>query len=172
MTAGTNMYSRSYKRSSVFFKSQVATAQLQEALTDCEFPIAMTDDCLLLGDITRGIDGNVASRKIKIYKFTAIDEDKPGEINLAIDKVVNGATESEKGDTPFCKHCSSVRYTPYFNPDGTAYAVKVNMTFSRYGISYNRNDVISLRNRPQIIFEHNGIDSVEAQLAERLEAIS
>ena len=72
--------------------------------------------------------------------------------------------------TPFCKHCSSIKYTPSFSSDGTAYAVKISMTVTRYGVSYSRNDVISLRNRPEII-KLDSLDEAENALAERLEAI-
>lgn len=172
MTSGTNMYRRVYRRSSVFYKSQISSAQLQEALVDCEFPIAMTDDALLLGNVEKDSADNV-TRNIYVYYFSAPGDDgsSSGEIDLRIDTVDDGGNIVPGEETvPFCKHCSSVRYTPSFSADGTVYAVKINMTVSRYGVSYSRNDVISLRNRPEIL-KFSNIDEAEIALAERLEAI-
>ena len=87
MTSGTNMYRRVYRRSSVFYKSQVSTAQLQEALTDCEFPIAMTDDSMLLGSVEQS--GTEKVKKIYVYYFNGPEGDDTGsgEIDLRIDTV-------------------------------------------------------------------------------------
>ena len=183
MTAGTNSYRRVYKRSSVFYKSQVSATQLQEALVDCDDPFALTKKDLLLGDIIRNDAGEVVDRMIYIYCFNANEERETGEIVLKTHKVdengniirldSGGNAIGEDGPDPgipFCKSCVSISYEPSFAADGSAYAVKINMTIGKFGARYTRNDVISLRNRP-VIIQDNDLDVAEQALAERLEAI-
>ena len=163
MTSGTNMYRNVHKRSTVLFKSQVASTQLQEAIVDSKYPFSVYDDTLFICDKVEGED------IIHVYFF---DEDEHA-IYLRDDKIerTGDTFNIKQGEAiPFCFNVHSISYSPKFNPEGnSAYALKFDLTINKFGFNYCRNEVLSLRNHPTLVSGTSAADT-EAKLAEEMGA--
>ncbi len=170
MTAGTNMYRGVHKRTTVFFKSQVAATQLQELIVNCRYPFAVSGSNIYLSDI----DGE--NKIINVYHY----EENENAIMLRQDKVTGesgnyGYEPLTDKEIPFCYNVTSVNYDQLLNADGNATAMKFVININKFGLSYSRNEVLSLKNNPKIITPNDlteGETDVEQLLAERLGAIS
>ncbi len=170
MTAGTNMYRGVHKRSTVYFKSQVAATQLQELIVNCKYPFAIDNTTVYLSEI----DGE--NKIINVYHYVP-DENA---IKLRQDKVTgeSGSYSYEPlndKDIPFCYNVSSISYNQLSNAEGRATAMKFVISINKFGLNYSRNEVLSLKNNPKIITANDltgGATDIEQVLAEKLGAIS
>ena len=149
MTSGTNMYSGIQKRSNVLFKSQVASTQLEEILVNVgsDDGIAVVDKDLYIVDkddskITRFSLDSTLSR-LNMYEGT-VEAEVTAE---------NQTFNYEWSDPiPFSSDIIDVTYSPHYNKDGGvnyAYAFGINLTVSKGGITYDKNSLASLRNKPK-----------------------
>ena len=175
MTSGTNSFRFVHRRSTVLFKSQVAATQLQQAIVDCEYPFAVFEDTLLVGDKeeveVEDEEGHITKevkKVIHVYRFSEDD----GVVLLRTD-IVNddGYTEGEE-EVPFCFNVVSIDYEPEVSPeDNSAYALKFNLEIEKSGLNYKRNEVLSLRNHP-VLISGDSVDEIEQKLAERMGALT
>lgn len=165
MTSGTNMYRGVHKRTTVLFKSQVASVQLQEAIVDCEYPFSVYDDSLFLGDIED-------DKKI-IHVYYYVEDDHAIMLrNDEVEATGDSVTITAGDPVPFCYNVSSIHYIPMFSAEGnTAYALKFNLTISKFGLDYDRNEVLSLRNHPTLV-SGTSAEETEQLLAVKLGALS
>ena len=162
MTAGTNMYRNTQKRSTILFKSQVSSLQLQETIMDCPYPIGISDDgCLMLGDID-----DSGNRKIHVYY---VDDNVMYLRNDTVNKETHQFTKSET-KVPFCYNVTSVDFDKQLDPsEAKIIALKYTMNITRFGYNYGRNEVLSLRNRPAFVSGATEAET-EQKLADKLGA--
>ncbi len=160
MTSGTNMYRGVHRRSTVLFKSQVASTQLTEAIVDCKYSFSVHDDTLFLGD--KDGEDNV----IDVYYF---DEDEH-TIYLRVDRIGTTGEITQGEAVPFCYNVHDISYEPFANNEtGEAYALKFVLTIEKFGLNYPRNEVLSLRNHPTLVSGDSAADT-EQKLAEEMGA--
>ncbi len=166
MTSGTNMYRGVHRRSTVLFKSQVAATQLTESIVDCKYPFSVYDNTLFIC-ADEGDD-----KVIKTYYF---DEDAK-TIFLRIDKLTitgdNVQVDKTAEPIPFCYNVKGISFTPFINNEtNEAYALKFVLNVEKFGLSYPRNEVLSLRNHPTLVSGDSAADT-EQKLAEEMGALS
>lgn len=159
MTSGTNMYSGVQKRSNVLFKSQVSTIQLEEILVNAgsDDGIVAVDKDLYVVDkddkkITRyALDTGL--HRINMYE-SEIDPDHASE--------EAGFTLDWSDPIPFSSDISDVVYSTHYNKSGGinyAYAVNLDLTVSKGGITYDKNSLVALKNKPKTV--DNGENAVQ-----------
>lgn len=160
MTSGTNMYRGVHRRSTVLFKSQVASTQLTEAIVDCKYPFSVHEDTLFLG----GQEGE--NKTISVYYF----DEEEHTIYLRIDTLGSSGEIIQGEAVPFCYNVNDVDYIPFANSEtGEAYALKLVLAIEKFGLRYPRNEVLSLRNHPTLVSGDSAANT-EQKLAEEMGA--
>ena len=161
MVAGTNMYRGVHRSSNILFKSVVASNQLQKAIVDSKYPFAVYENNIFVGGSENG------QSKINAYIY---DEDQ-GAIIMRVDtlEITGNVVQITQGDPiPFCYNVASVSYNPQINAEtNQAYALKFSLQLNKFGVNYNRNETISLRNRPVLITGDSALET-EQLLADQL----
>ena len=162
------MYRGVHRNSTVLFKSVVASNQIQRVIVDNKFPFAVYEDDTTNTIMVGGEDED-GTKLINVYYYNPEQD----AIYMRVDSVdATGDNVSiDTGDSvPFCFNVQSVNYDPQFYPEtGQAYALKLSLLIHKFGLDYNRNETISLRNRPTLV---SGASEAETEqlLAEKLGA--
>jgi hypothetical protein len=117
---------------------------------------------LLIG----GLEEDDEGKRNVVYVYHYYDGEEGGGIYLRIDKVNSetGEIELSTDEVPFCFNVSSVSYEPQYVSESVnnAFAMKFDITISKFGSDYCRNEVLSLRNRPEVI-RCDDLDIIDAE---------
>ena len=174
LTSGTNMYRGVYRSSTVLFKSTVAANQIQKAVVDSKYPFAIwsqsdaggtkSTDTIMVGGED---EENPENKVINVYYY----DDEKDAIYLRVDSldITGDNVQINEGETvPFCFNVKSIDYNPQFNEStNQTYALKLSMVITKFGLDYDRNETISLRNRPTLVSGASA-EETEQLLAEKL----
>lgn len=176
LTSGTNMYRGVHRSSTVLFKSTVAANQIQKAVVDSKYPFAIWSQTAADGEGTKSTDTimvggedaeNPENKVINVYYY----DDEKDAIYLRVDSldITGDNVQINSGDpVPFCFNVKSIDYNPQFNEStNQTYALKLSMVITKFGLDYNRNETISLRNRPTLVSGASA-EETEQLLAEKL----
>lgn len=162
VSTGTNMYNGVHKRTTLLYKSQVAAIQLQESVVDTKNGIAVYGSSFFVAD--------KAANKIHAYYFN----EGENAIYLRDDTVnttAGNAAVTAGTETPFCYNVESVTFKPMSSKNADAediaYAFKFNITLNKFDVTYNKDEVLSLRNKPVLVSGTSAAEA-EANLATRI----
>jgi prepilin-type N-terminal cleavage/methylation domain-containing protein len=163
MTSGTNMYSGVQKKANMLFKSQVSTAQLENIIVNVGSDDGLAIDGNTMYIVSTGekkltkleIDSLNNRLVLKEYKITPSESSGDPATCASVPET----------DVPFSYNIENIRYNVTSDAiEGVVRATAMNFTLTvvKDSMTYEKNILISLKNKP--MFEE-GADAVNTLLS-------
>lgn len=170
MSTGSNMFNNVHKRTLTLFKSQVASIQLRDVISNCSSCIAVDGNDLFIIDKQSNSTGTISkyefdpNTKTIFFKQTIVEI--TGKVIQKPDLPINNAIYSEDSGNfaPFCYDVLNIEYK--INPANVSdsnhiSALRFDITTNKLGLSTTKTETISLRSTPLFISNDEGKDNFE-----------
>ena len=173
MTSGSNMFSRNKKILDLQYKSQIASAQLNNMIQNCDGGIAIAENGdIYIATITapyeKDVTGSTGSAVIYALSRGSLSGEDPNTIYL---REINVAATSDGADgiaitpgsitlsnytaQPFCSKVRSIDSTVGTAAAGHAKYINISLELAEGSTSYTKNISESFRSRPIYLTQVN-----------------